>query len=175
MLNTVVRHCTRSGSSGRTRERPGAALPQSRLPVGSQPWRERALQARRPRGLVMRNPLVMTTRSGRRRRAEVVRCPRGRSARGRVPAARSRPDERPAKEVELGHGEIFEVRCLELLPQLLSSADLLGTVAAPLCAILASELMGCCPVLEQAGLSARPSRLIRLSGRTRARSHLCSS
>src|SRR6266540_1506516 len=28
------------------------------------------------------------------------------------------PDERPAKEVELGHGEIFEVRGLELLPLL---------------------------------------------------------
>src|SRR5215218_4611281 len=60
------------------------------------------------------------------------------------------PNERSIEKLGLGHGQVFQLRDVELLPQLLSFADLLRTGLATSCAILRRASVGCGAVLEQA-------------------------
>jgi hypothetical protein len=61
-------------------------------------------------------------------------------------------DERLIEEFGPGRGQVFELGDVELVPQLLASADLLRTDVATSCAIPWRELVGRGAVLEEARL-----------------------
>jgi len=76
------------------------------------------------------------------------------------------PGERSIEELGLGRSQVFELRDVELLPQLFASADLLCTGVATSCSILTRECVSCGAVLEQAGLfkGHSPHRRCALDG-----------
>jgi hypothetical protein len=49
------------------------------------------------------------------------------------------PGERSIEKLGLGRGQVFQLRDVELLPQLLASADLLSTSVAASCPIFTRE------------------------------------
>jgi hypothetical protein len=75
------------------------------------------------------------------------------------------PNERSIEKLDLGRGQVLVPRNVELLPQLLGSAALLGTGVPTSCAILTRERVGCGAVFEQARL-LNFIRLARRSGKS---------
>jgi hypothetical protein len=67
------------------------------------------------------------------------------------------PDEWPIEALELGRGEVFELRDLKAVPELPGSAHLLGTDAATPCAIVTHEFVGGTPFFSSLVVASMPA------------------